>query len=240
MKNMSTTKKVLLILVLGLVAAAPALAQQQRGTYRTNTTAGRGRSYSSSSHSSYNRWYDYDRELYFGFRLGLAIANVGSDDPSLDGGDSMTDINLGFAVGVQLTDVAPIYVESGLYYVAKGGKGYYGDQKFTYDLNYLELPAVIKYKHFFDNDLSLQPFLGAFVACGVGGKMKDYGSREASSSFSDDYFRRFDAGIKLGCGIAFQNFYFDMAYDFGLANISHDTFDTAHTGCFYLTLGVDF
>lgn len=152
----------------------------------------------------------------------------------------MSGFNVGIVGGIQLAEATPLFLEGGLYYTEKGGKGYHGGDKFTYDLNYLEIPIVVKYKYFFDNAMALQPFFGGFLACGVGGKVKNYGAREAFSSFSSDYFKRFDGGIRLGCGFSYTNFYLELAYDFGLANICHDTFDKSHTGCFYATLGVDF
>ena len=125
-------------------------------------------------------------------------------------------------------------------YTEKGGNGYVDGKKFTYDLNYLEMPILAKYKYYFDDDLSIQPFAGGYLACGVGGKMKNYAEREAFSSFSDDAFQRFDGGLRLGCGVGFDLFYLELAYDIGLSNICHDDFDTSHNGSLALNFGVNF
>lgn len=181
-----------------------------------------------------------DNEIYYGLRLGLALGTVNSDDPMLDGGSMQAGLNIGGIIGFQLSPSAPVYLETGLFYTEKGGKGYYDKKKFTFDLNYLEVPIVVKYKYEIDDDLSIQPFAGGYLALGVGGKMKNYGERTASSSFSDDYFKRFDGGLRLGCGVEYQMLYADLAYDFGLSNISHDIFESSHNGCFYINCGVNF
>ena len=70
--------------------------------------------------------------------------------------------------------------------------------------------------------------------------MKDFGSRQAYSAYDDEGFRRLDAGLRIGCGIQFAHLYAEMGYDIGLANISRDYFDDAHTGCFFVTAGLNF
>ena len=50
-------------------------------------------------------------------------------------------------------------------------------KKMTYDLNYLEIPAVVKYKYEVDDHFSLQPFMGGYFAVGVGGKIKNFAER---------------------------------------------------------------
>lgn len=234
------------MLTLSLLFVLPTLAQRRTSRYennsprRTEVVVRQERTSSNSGGGYYSRWRDYERESYVGLRLGVAVASVNSDDQYLDGGSGMAGVYFGIVAGVQMTPSAPIFFESGLTYVEKGGKGYYEGSKFTYDLNYLEVPLLVKYKCYLENDMALQPFLGGFLACGVGGKIKDFGNRAAESCFSSDNFRRFDGGIRLGSGFSFQNLYFEIAYDFGLANICHDTFDVSHTGCFFATIGVDF
>jgi hypothetical protein len=189
--------------------------------------------------SNYGR-NEYRPDVYYGFRLGLAASTVSSDDSRLDGGDTQTGLNLGFVTGIQLTRNAPLYFEMGLNYTEKGGKGTYEGKKFTYDLNYIEVPLVLKYQYNVDRDFSIQPFAGGYLACGVGGKIKNYGDREAYSSFSDDNFKRFDGGLRVGCGLAFNMLYVDICYDFGLSNICNDYFDSSKNGCFYANVGVNF
>lgn len=181
-----------------------------------------------------------NHEIYYGLRLGLALANVNSDDKRLDGGDTQAGLNLGGVIGFQLSDSAPVYLESGLFYTEKGGKGIYDQKKFTYDLNYLEVPVLVKYKYEMDDEFHIVPFAGGYVAMGVGGKVKNFGDRETEDSFSSDNFKRFDGGLRFGCGIEYQVLYADIAYEFGLSNICHSEWETSKNGCLYLNIGVNF
>ena len=177
---------------------------------------------------------------YYGLRLGAGFSTVNSDDPQLDGGSAKTGLNVGVAAGFQIVPSSPLYFETGLYYTEKGGKGKYEGKKFTYNLNYLEVPLLLKYAAPFADRGTVQPFVGGYLACGVGGKVKDYGNRQAFSSFDDNYFKRFDGGLRIGCGIQYDIVYAEAAYEFGLANICNDAFDTSHNRTFYLNCGVNF
>lgn len=197
-----------------------------------------------SYYRNHNRGRDYGAgSTYFGFRIGLGVATVNSDADELDGGNAKTGLEAGFVVGTQLTDRAPLYFETGLTYTEKGGKGTHDGSKFTYGLNYLEVPLVLTYKYQTGSGISIEPFMGGYLACGVSGKVKDYGSREAYSSFDSDYdssFRRFDGGLRLGCGLGFQMLRLGVSYDIGLANVGRSDFDDTHTGTLNINFGVTF
>lgn len=197
---------------------------------------------SQNSRRSYNRSYN-DNDCYIGFRVGPGFSTVNSDSKYLDTNKSRTGLNIGMAVGMPLTESVPLYFETGLYYTQKGGKSTYDGTKFTYGLDYIELPLLLKYRAPLTNNITVEPFVGGYLACGVSGKIKDYGEREAYSSFSSDYddnFNRFDGGVKLGCGMSFDMLYVEASYDIGLANVGKDDFDDTHTGCFNLTVGINF
>lgn len=183
--------------------------------------------------------------MYYGFRIGPAFSFVNSDDPTLDGGDWQTGLSVGALMGLPLSQNIPLYLEAGLQYTEKGGRKRIttttGERKkMTYDLNYIEMPIVLKYIYPIDSHFTLQPFFGGYLSYGIGGKIKNFGTREAFSSFSDDAFQRFDGGLRVGCGVGFDLFYADLSYDIGLSNICHDTFDTSHNGCLSLNFGVNF
>ena len=187
---------------------------------------------------SYHRPHATD--IYYGLRVGFNVSNVRSDDPYLDGGSAKAGVNLGFVAGFQLVPQSPVYVETGLLYSEKGGKGNCGGRSFTYGLNYLEVPLVMKVMMQLDPQTTVQPFLGVYASAGVGGKIKDFNQRQAYSTFDDEGFERFDAGLRLGCGLQYSNLYAEIGYDLGLSNVSHDYFDTAQTGAFFATVGVNF
>ena len=227
--------KRMMIAMLSLLLTVPMMAQygprtRYRGSYvrpRTHYTPARPSGY-------------MPLDMYFGLRGGGTFSIVSSDDPLLDGGSMRAGVNVGFVAGFQMVPSTPLYFETGLMYVEKGGEGKYQGSKFTYSLNYLEVPLLLKYNGVVDRDLSIQPFIGGFLSAGVGGKIRDFGHRQAFSSFSDDGFKRFDGGIRLGCGLQYAHLYAEVGYDIGLANISRDSFDTSRTGSLYATLGVNF
>lgn len=215
-------RKYIIVALLSAIAVLPIQAQRRGGLFG----------------GGYSHGYGY-RENYFGLRVGPVFTGVHSDDSRLDL-NAQTGLNIGCALGFNMASSMPLYLETGLYYVEKGGKKGSDNSKITCDLNYLQVPLVVKYVYEFDRDMSLQPFLGFYGALGVGGKYKTYDEDRAYSSFDDDYFRRLDAGIRIGCGFGFNMFYADLTYDLGLANISHDDFDSATNGAFYVTMGVNF
>ena len=189
----------------------------------------------------------YDREnpmgtgsMYYGFRIGPTFSTVNSDDANLDGGNSQTGLTLGAVMGFQLSDDIPLFPETGLSYTEKGGKKTLTGKKMTYDLNYLEIPILVKYIYDIDGHFSVQPLFGGYLSYGISGKIKNFGERHAQDSFSDTTFKRFDGGLRIGCGVGYDLFYADLSYDIGLSNICHDTFDTSHNGCLYLNFGVNF
>jgi hypothetical protein len=224
-------KKTLLLTLMCMALALPAIAQYgypYGGRPRVQTVGRHG--------NEYIAWHRY----YFGLRVGMNVSHVNSESPLLDGSSPKTGLNIGLAAGTQLTYRAPLFLETGLYYTQKGGKSGSGHDKFTYDLNYLEVPLLIKYKHFIGNQTSIQPYAGGYLAIGTDGNIKNYGTRTAFSSFENDYFNRFDGGLKIGCGVGYNMLYLDASYDIGLANIGQDNFDDTHGGCFTINLGVNF
>lgn len=234
-KTNTAMKKFLILAMAALTLSLSAQAQTYRNSKYYNSKTDR-LDYSSRSGSSLYGSGD----IYYGLRIGPSFSTVNSDDQYLDGGSSQTGLEIGVVMGYPLSNYTPLYLESGLFYIEKGGKGKYNNKKMTYDLNYLEIPIVVKYVYDVDGSFSIQPFAGGYLACGVGGKMKNFGDREAFSSFSDDAFQRFDAGLKIGCGVGYDMFYADLSYEFGLTNISHDYFDESHNGCFSINFGVNF
>ena len=226
-------KKTLLLSLLCMILAMSAMAQPGyrygRGYNPRVQTVGR-------HGNEYVAWHSY----YVGLRVGLNASHVNSDSPLLDGSSMKSGLNIGIAAGTQLTYRAPLFIESGLYYSQKGGKSDSGNGKFTYDLNYLEVPVIIKYKHFVGNQTSIQPYAGGYLAVATDGQIKNYGTRTAFSSYDDGYFNRFDGGLKIGCGVGYNMLYLDASYDIGLANIGQDNFDDTHNGCFTINVGVNF
>lgn len=184
-----------------------------------------------------NRFNHDNTEQYYGLRLGLNIASLSSDDADMDL-DSRSGIAFGAIYGMQLATGTPIWLEAGVFYSEKGGQTNHSTGKEKCRLTYLQAPIVIKYSFDVYDDLYVNPFLGGFLSLGIAGKTKDYGSRTSDSSF--DTFKRFDGGLRIGCGVEYQMVYAEAGFDFGLANISKDDFATTHTQNFFINVGVNF
>ena len=232
-------KKTLLI-VLGVIIVFTAMAQP-RGRHRSMVIVKKptpDRVVRPGAYYGCSPW----KTTYYGFQLGLNVSSVRSDAPVLDGKGSKTGLNIGFSIGKQLSWNTPLFVETGLMYTQKGGNSSSGNPKgkFTYQLDYLELPIVLKYKHYTMSGVSVEPFAGAYLSCGISGDIKDYGERQACSSYSDNEFNRFDGGLRVGCGIGYGLGYAQLAYDLGLTNVGQDNFDNTRNGCFTMSVGVKF
>ncbi len=188
---------------------------------------------------------------YYGFRIGIDYTHIASKDDYHSCGRS-TRLNVGFTFGKGLSKSTPIYIETGLGYVGKGGRNKEkGDQrKMVYNLDYLELPLVIKYMYTTGGGFGVHVFFGGYFACGIAGSIKEYpigdedpdNYHERHSSFSDrdDAYSRFDAGLRFGLGLSYEIFYLEFAYDLGLANINHGSMKSAHNRGAIFNIGVNF
>ena len=107
-------KKIIATIALAAFALMPSFAQNYTRSRYYNRNTGQ-LDYGYGTRGSY-----MNRDTYFGFRVGPAFTTVNSDKPSLDGGKMKTGLNVGVAAGFALTDRAPLFLESGIYYVEKG------------------------------------------------------------------------------------------------------------------------
>jgi len=232
-------KKILTLAMIAVMGVLPMMAQRHNyGSVPSN------RYDYEHSHSRWLRNY-YGKDMYFGLRIGPAFSHVGGDGISY-AGDTKTGLHLGGVVGFQVTNRAPVFFETGISYVNKGGKGQWLGNNVTTSLSYIELPLVFKYIHYTDIGLSIHPLFGGYLAVGVDGSIKNYATHEKVNAFGKDdemgmpRFKRFDGGLRVGCGAGFSMFYLDLCYDIGLANVCHNDYDSSGNGTFYLNFGVNF
>ncbi len=183
----------------------------------------------------------FDDPMYFGFRLGPAFSSIGSGDNAGKATGLRTGLNIGGIVGIALTDVAPLFLETGLSYTQKGGRAKVANTTYNRAINYFELPIQFKYIYTAYDKFTVQPLIGAYVAYGVGGKSSFDNSLVGSgASFADGRYRHWDAGIRFGVGAGYDIAYLEMVYDLGIANIAKSETFSAHNRSLYLTIGVNF
>ena len=143
-----------------------------------------------------------EEHTYWGIRLGVAFGGIGGDIEAEDGRTGMT---LAGIVGLRVSETAPVFLETGLYYTEKLKAG---GQALGHDghLNYLEAPLLIKYGFGLENEVAVLPFLGPYLGMGISGNYK--------------FLNHPEMGFKLGCGFEWSNLYGELAYQFGVTNIA--------------------
>lgn len=202
------------------------------------------------SRKTRNRFNHSNVEQYYGVRLGYNLASISSSNAGVDM-NTYGGWAFGGVYGLQLANSTPLWLEAGLFYSEKGGKvnNYLSTatingveheytQKKTTRLIYLQAPIVIKYAFDVADDFYVEPFLGGYLALGIGGKTKLYSQEQSSDSF--DNFNRFDGGLRIGCGAEYQMIYAEVGFDFGIANINDNEFVSARNQSFFFNIGVNF
>ena len=202
------------------------------------------------SRKTRDRFNHSNVEQYYGLRLGYNYASINSSTATVDM-EGYGGFTFGGVYGLQLANSTPLWLEAGLFYSEKGGKTqnflstktinektteYF--QKKTTRLIYLQAPIVVKYAFDVADDFYVQPFLGGYLAMGVGGKTKLYEDKHSEDSF--DNFTRLDGGLRIGCGVEYQMIYAEAGFDFGIANISDSDWISARNQNFFFNIGVNF
>lgn len=186
-----------------------------------------------------------ESNVYYGVRLGLSMANLSSDDIETDGKAGLT---LAGVIGLRLTDSAPVFLESGLYYTERGGK----KDKVSIGYNNLEIPVLVKYGFQATDEIAVLPFLGPVFSYGISGKTKQYeanadgtlelvkrGTFDEKKAYTGG-LKRPNMGIKVGCGAEWNNLYLEAGYHFGLTNIAKDDNFSIHSNALFVNFGVNF
>ena len=187
---------------------------------------------------------------------------IGANAASLRLGGELADVvetsntagaNVGIAFGWYLGKSAFI-LEPGVFLSMKGGElsptsNWFDDYNSSkYRMTMLEFPVVVKYE-LGAGAVNFQPFLGGFMAVGIGGSTKFQGVSETYDTFSDEGFKSFDAGFRFGVGMNVRPFYFEIAADLGLVNLpAHDFSDydydnwdeKINSNCISLSVGIIF
>lgn len=228
-------KKIFAIMTAMALTVSAAVAQPGYGRGGHMGGPGHGGYGNSRGHDRIGR---HDNNLYGGIKFGLVGSHISDGSGDLKATGVKSGITLGAAAGFSFSPSAAF--ETGLYYVEKGGVSNATGGKITYDLDYLELPLLLKINIFSRNRAVIQPYAGAYLGLGVGGKVKDYRISQSGSSFNDTDFRRGDSGLAFGCGVTWSFLYAGIGYEYGLADISDSGFGERHNRALTLTVGLAF
>ena len=190
--------------------------------------------------------FELDKQnIYYGARFGLSLGTLSGDTNF--GQSDLSGMKAGFTlagiIGLRLSQSAPVFLESGLYYTQRGGK----DGKYTADLNCLEIPILVKYGIKATDDIAILPFIGPYFALGIAGDL-EYEKLNAATnqtekmkeSVFDHFLNRNDMGFKLGCGLEYNMLYLEVAYQLGVTNIADDDDYSIHANQLSINFGVNF
>ena len=160
-----------------------------------------------------------DENLYYGIRFGLTSSSFSGDFDS----DSKIGMTLAGIIGLRVSESAPLFLESGLYYTERGGKIKMPGEDFKTSYNNLEVPLLIKYGIDTNAGVTLLPYVGPTFGYAI--KTED--------------LNRANMGFKLGCGAEYNQLYLELGRQFGVTNVGkHDT--TIHSNAWYLNIGIHF
>ena len=162
-----------------------------------------------------------------GFKGGISVSQITSDilDPKW-----RTGFGGGVSLGIGLTPNLEFMPE--LLYVRKGAELFassvtwggvtFGNIRTTFDLDYLEIPLLLKLKLVPAGPLQLHVLGGPTVAFKTAEKLATSGL--ASFNLNSDQIKTSDYGLMLGAGFAIpfggMNLTLDGRYTWGLANVS--------------------
>ena len=158
-----------------------------------------------------------EENVYYGIRFGVTSASFSGD---IDSG-SKVGMTLAGVLGFRVSDSAPLYLESGLYYTERGGKIKHTDIKSSY--NVLEVPLLIKYGFETQSDFIVLPFIGPYFGYAI----------------KTDDLNRSNMGFKAGCGFEYHQVYLEAGRQFGVTDILDDA-PSARSNAWFLNLGINF
>ncbi|WP_291145937.1 porin family protein [Flavobacterium sp. UBA7680] len=165
-----------------------------------------------------------DQKVKVGLKAGLNISTLTCDESELNS-SSKTGFTAGAMVEIPLTKRFSLQPE--LLYSQQGTKHSFSDKDVinsnyngTIELNYLNIPVMLKY--FVLNGLSLQagPQLGILFKAKNKYEDNFLGYRNKESFDLSDYSSGIDASVNFGLGYQFKDkFYTDLRYNISYSNV---------------------
>lgn len=179
-----------------------------------------------------------------GLKGGANLSNLYVDD--VDDENVKVGFHLGIYHEASVTDFLSVQPE--LLFTSKGAEVNYdnfvgGSGKYRYNLNYLEVPLLVKFKA-----AGFNVHAGPYAAFLVGANIKDVddnGNIQQVESLDRDDFEQLDFGASVGAGFDFEGGRIGARYDFGMNDIGKSNFageaaGDAKNSTFMLFVGFDF
>lgn len=167
------------------------------------------------------------------FRMGLKSGfNMST---YTKGFDYRPNIHIGMAFEIPLS--LNWFLMPEVYYINKGGRKsvddlFYGLNEYGYKMwvigkfysspSYIDLPLMVGYKHWIDDDMNLYAALGPYISYGVGGKLKfeRAGKTDKYDLYDDFGFKRWNYGLNMELGYNYEGFNMALGFDYGLSPIT--------------------
>ena len=180
---------------------------------------------------------------------GVSFATLGSANESA-GVDVGTRTGIAAGGFITFNASSHVAIEPQLLYVQKGAKATSGTLTLSYDLDYIQVPVLVKGRYWFgnsDRSLTIDPFIGPAIAfnvnCSIG---ITTGTAVSCSSVGSDASSVDLSGI-FGIGAEYYDFSFQARYDVSFTNAysapsspSAPTANKAKNLAWILTLGYKF
>ena len=146
------------------------------------------------------------------------------------------DMKPGFHVGgaIEIPLNTNFMFEPGIMLITKGVKMEEDEISTKANLNYIDIPLLLKASSNSKNGASVFGALGPYIGLGLNGKITmEYGGDKETEDVKfgndedNDDLKRLDMGVSIGGGVEFESFLIGVSYDYGLMNISpYKEYDT--------------
>lgn len=182
----------------------------------------------------------------FGVRLGVSLANLTGSDLDLSDGETKK-MRAGIASGAYVAIKAgdSIVIQPELLYIQKGTKLTFDGGSFAINLDYVEIPILLKYIIGGSGSVTPSLFIGPSIGFLMTATVKDGESNESDIKESQSSS---DFGLVFGGGLDFEagslDVGFDVRYGLGLTPIDKkfEGFDQSNikNSAIVVSLGVTF
>lgn len=163
-----------------------------------------------------------DARMKLGPKAGVAIASVSGDE--LEGLSSKTGLNLGAFVEVPTGANSPIAIRGEVNLINKGAKEEDGGATLKLNLDYIEVPVLVKYNIPVQGQIAPNLFAGPVVGILTTAKQKYEFDGDEEELDVKEFLKSTDFSLCLGGGVDIMMgtsgvLTLDLRYELGLTNI---------------------